>query len=90
MRNSMKIKVNWTEVKTVVTDRVIEIDPSEYENLSNLTFKQIKKTAEDDLLFVGEEHLEAFMKSHDSKGEQKSVVIYSDVRVKETPDDKHK
>ncbi len=77
----MKIKVSWTEVKTSVVNREATIDTEQYDNLRDLSYETIQKTVEEDLLFIGEDNIEEFMKSKDEEESPSSTVVYSKMKV---------
>lgn len=77
----MKIKVSWTEVKTSVVNRETTIDTDQYDNLRDLSYETIHKTVEEDLLFIGEDNIEEFMKSKDAEGDSSSAVAYSKMKA---------
>ncbi len=77
----MKIKVSWTEVKTSVVNRDATIDTEQYDNLRDLSYETIQKTVEEDLLFIGEDNIEEFMKSKDEEESPSSTVVYSKMKV---------
>jgi hypothetical protein len=77
----MKIKVSWTEVKTSVVNREATIDTDQYDNLRDLSYETIQKTVEEDLLFIGEDNIEEFMKSKDEEESPSSTVVYSKMKV---------
>jgi|LWDU01.1.fsa_nt_gi hypothetical protein len=78
----MKIKVSWTEVKTSVIERETILNTDDYDNLQDLSFEDIEKTIKEDLLFVGDDNIEEYMKDKDTKVDSSKTVVYSKMRVR--------